>query len=140
MGLFNKKFINKISGPIHDYFSSDIPNEWFRTYSVNYRDSLAHRIPAYIPPAGLNNEEVKQYNIYVERMNVIQRTGWTPEISRLLKEIDRLGVANPSFVHSSREHAKVVALHPQILTDFLTIEEMVNIVLENYDLTIASSL
>jgi hypothetical protein len=135
IGLFNKRFIDKVGGEIHEHFINPELMKWYREYAVNFRDALAHRIPAYVPPAGLSDEEALKYNGIVMRLNQIQKIGWTPEISHLLDEIERLGVAYPSYVHSSSEKAKVVSLHPQILSDFLTVEEMIMVVIENFNRT-----
>ncbi|MFA5819711.1 MAG: hypothetical protein WC854_10605 [Bacteroidales bacterium] len=140
LGLFNSRFISRFKGRIRDYFCSDIVVSWYKQYSTNYRDSLAHRIPAYIPPAGLNDDEIIIYNQCIIRINEIYKTGWSPEVSMLLEKVDSLGVANPTYVHSEIEKAKTVALHPQMLCDYLTVEEMINVVIDNYDLTKASTL
>ena len=48
-------------------------------------------------------------------------------IEALYNEQERLGRANPLFVHSFAEGAKPLYLHAQVLTDFSTIEELVKV-------------
>jgi hypothetical protein len=139
IGLFKKEFIIKLNEELAMYFSTAYIKAWYHEYSVNYRDSLAHRIPAYVTTAGLSHKEAEEYEeIYKQMMQEWQK-GWSDKIPDYLNRINELGKANPVFVHSITEKARPVILHPQMLADFSTIEEMINIVLKNIDLTIAST-
>ena len=109
--------------------------EWHSDYSKNYRDALAHRIPLYVAPSLLiGAEEVK----YLELESQIQALDPTdPEEFKICEEISSqqamLGRASPFFAHSVGEGARHVYMHAQIVTDFVTIEELVNKFCEQFE-------
>lgn len=129
VGLFKTKFLKKLNGKFYEYFSKGKIKNWFKQYASDYRHALAHRIPAYIPPAGINEEEVTKHDELEVQLNEISKTGYLEQISAIWDKMDQLGKATPLFTHSFSEKSKIVLLHPQLLVDFLTIEEIINFVL-----------
>ena len=139
IGFFEKEFVDKLNEELKDYFTNEKIINWYKDYAVNYRDALAHRIPPYVPTAELTAEDSKQYNEIYEKMAKELLKGRSDKITYYINRLEELGKANPIFIHSFTEKAKPLALHPQLLADFLTVEEMVNIVIKNIDLTNAST-
>lgn len=61
VGLFNEKTQEHLNQKLKAYLTSERTQTWYNDYSKNYRDALAHRIPLYVPPAGLTDDEVAEY-------------------------------------------------------------------------------
>lgn len=102
VGFF--KFVNpknKIKFPesFCDYVSPKIIS-WHDTYLKRYRDTLAHRIPLYVPPYAVRkgNESVRE-------------------------------IVN-CFAESRLKDSQAIPFHAQMITDFKTIEEVVEKSLE----------
>jgi len=126
VGLFNKKTQEHLNPKLCAYLSSSKMQAWYRNYSKNYRDALAHRIPPYVPPVALNKAEKEEYLSlekalldYSSPENIAKHDG-------IRKKQSQLG--NPCFVfaHAYSEGGKPLLLHAQIIADFVTIEEIVN--------------
>ena len=49
IGLFNKKTQTRLWPNFTEYLNSETMQRWYKEYSKNYRDALAHRIPLYVP-------------------------------------------------------------------------------------------
>jgi hypothetical protein len=106
--------------------------DWYKKYAKNYRDALAHRIPAYVLPAALNDEESLQYSLIEKELEASFANGDYDKIEELQKAQASLGRSNPLFVHSFSEQAVPMYLNPQLLADFSTIEELINVAIENF--------
>ena len=111
------------------YLNSDRMKKWHDEYLKNYRDALAHRIPLYVPPKSLTSDQQKQVADIEEKRNKAIKGMDVSLMDNLQKEEDNIGTPSPFFVHSLTEtDSKVVSLHAQVITDFGTVEE----ILENY--------
>lgn len=106
---------------------------WF-DYLDSFRHALAHRIPLYIPPYTLVGEanHAAAEELEIRKMEALRRWDFQ-EYDRLTGEQDALGVFRPWMQHSFGENAKPAVFHPQLLTDFNTVEEMARKVLEELD-------
>ncbi len=97
--------------------------EWF-AYLENYRHSLAHRIPLYIPPIAFTPEDGNRFKqvqaAKIEALRALKVDEWE-ELDRQEKQ---LGVFQPMMMHSYGEGARPMVLHPQMICDFLTVAEM----------------
>jgi hypothetical protein len=97
-------------------------DEWL-DYVIEYRDSLAHRIPLYIPPGGVSTSKVERYNELIAQVNAASARVDSVEFKRLLAESDKLLVFRPLMTHSVNETTAHYPFHVQMICDFLTIEE-----------------
>jgi hypothetical protein len=123
VSLFSRRFRRLLNPQLHSYLSGQTLGNWYRQYAKNYRDALAHRIPPYVPPAAVNDDEEQRFK-NLEREMQAERD--PSRIEALQQEQARLGTSNPLFVHSFSEKANFVYLHPQLIADFRTVEEMLN--------------
>jgi hypothetical protein len=98
-------------------------DEWL-DYVIEYRDSLAHRIPLYIPPGGVSTSKVERYNELIAQVNAASARVDSVEFKRLLAESDKLLVFRPLMTHSVNETTAHYPFHVQMICDFLTIEEL----------------
>lgn len=100
----------------------DSRNDWFKGIK-KLRDSLAHRIPLYIPPYIVTPEVVDDYNRLGRASEAALRAGQTKEYHRLQSEQDNLGRFRPWMTHSRTEQSASIVFHYQLLADFNTIDE-----------------
>jgi hypothetical protein len=94
-------------------------------YLIEYRDAFAHRIPLYIPPGGVPTKNVDAYNDLSRRISealYVKNDG--AEYERLTAEQEKLLVFQPLITHSVKETTAHFAFHVQMLTDFITVEEI----------------
>lgn len=95
---------------------------WLRHLS-QFRDSLAHRIPLYIPPYIVSEQSIAAYNkLARESIEAMQR-GDRAEYDRLRTEQKKLGRFLPWMTHSQVEGAPTAVFHWQLLQDYVTIDE-----------------
>ena len=128
IGLFNEKFQTHLEPNLRDYLKSETMQAWYNEYSKNYRDALAHRIPLYVPPSALNEDDGKRYKQIEEQIHMLDFS--LPEAmtkyEQLLEEQRNLGRPCVLFAHSFREGCKYIYFHAQVIADFVTIEEIIN--------------
>lgn len=134
VGLFCAATQDHLKPELRNYLTSGPIQAWYNDYSKIYRDSLAHRIPLYVPPALLNHEETKKYQ-EIERQ--IQELGISKESDGDthdgLSDIQqKLGKASHIFAHSLRVQSKPVFFHAQVLADFATVKEVIEKFCENF--------
>ena len=89
----------------------------------SYRDALAHRIPLYIPPASLTEEDAANYQrLEAEKARLIQEHDWD-RLDEVWGEQDQIGAPCFFFLHefSAVENSRPVFLHPQVLSDGITV-------------------
>ncbi|MBI1321173.1 MAG: hypothetical protein GC168_19785 [Candidatus Hydrogenedens sp.] len=97
---------------------------WF-SYLENFRHSLGHRIPLYIPPYIVNTEDFDNYKSLDTQMNdalLLRRD--MEEYNRLEVEQKTLIKFWPWMKHSLNDPEPPVVFHAQVLADFATIEEV----------------
>jgi len=125
VGLFNKKTQKYLNPKLSEYLTSTKNQDWYKNYSKIYRDALAHRIPLYVPPAALDNKEAEEH-LLLERslwdFSSIDKIG---QHDIIREQQSQLGKPCFFFVHSLNEGGRLMLLHAQIITDYLTIEEIV---------------
>jgi hypothetical protein len=98
-------------------------NEWF-AYLVNFRHSLAHRIPLYIPPYVIEKKNQGAYGkLEVRKAEAAQR-GDAEAYERISMEQSKLTTFKPWIQHSYGEGSKLVVFHPQMIRDFATVEQL----------------
>lgn len=105
--------------------------DWHHNYIRNFRDSLAHRIPAYVPPKQLLPDEVKRSEeLEAEILGAIKRHEFE-RTEALMEEKRNLGSLMPIYTHSfgDPEPSPKVLLHNQILVDLKTVVAIIGAVL-----------
>ncbi len=134
IGLFNEETQKHLKAELRDYLNTDSMKSWYESYSKSYRDSLAHRIPLYVPPSVLNKTQEKEYQNIEEQ---IQALGFS-EVSDIdkrnaLRDTQQsLGKASHFFAHSLSEGSRPVYLHAQVLADYATVEEVIEKFCNNF--------
>lgn len=97
--------------------------EWF-DHIKNFRDSLAHRIPLYIPPYIVDPKDVGSFHSLEASTAEALKGGDMEEFERLEAEQEKLKVFRPWITHSFREGSAMLVFHAQMLNDFATIHEI----------------
>lgn len=128
IGLFKKKTQSCFPDDFRTYLSTERMKRWYSEYSKNYRDALAHRIPAYVPPFILNREEQEKYlaldaQIHALDLRVYDNLAIYDQLREKQKE---LGKPSLFFTHSFAEGSQPALLHAQVIIDYLTVEEILN--------------
>jgi hypothetical protein len=127
IGLFNKNTQSHLPENLRTCLRTDPISAWYSTYTKNYRDAVAHRIPLYLPPADLDSEEAEKY-IALEAQMAALDTSNTETLNtykQLLDEQQRLGQPSLTFQHCCREENGAMLLHAQVINDYVTIEEII---------------
>lgn len=119
-----------VRGAISDEFRTYLESidEWFG-YLESYRHSLAHRVPLYIAPFMITDEDRPEYDRLETEMALASQqrdyVGW----DQLDKQQEQLGLFRPIMSHSPSEPLNHVYFHPQMICDYNTIAELSNRVL-----------
>jgi hypothetical protein len=117
----NKKVRDTLSPELRAYLDS--LEGWF-DYLVDYRDALAHRIPLYIPPGCVRSKDHERARELERRKTAALNALLPQEYERLDAEAMKLLVFRPLICHSFTEMPAPYAFHPQLIADFLTVEEL----------------
>ena len=96
---------------------------WFK-HLEDFRHALAHRIPLYIPPHTIPTNLEGEYNRLEAAAVVARRAGDQATYFRSRSEQCRLGIFQPMILHSLGQNSATIWLHPQLLADFNTVEEI----------------
>lgn len=121
LGPSNSAVRGTLSQDFQDYLKT--LHEWF-CHLAGLRHALAHRIPLYIPPYVVEANDVATYKDFEAKMMEAGVKGDFAEYDRLSAEQLRLGRFRPWVQHSFEEGAKPIVFHAQMLTDFDTIDEL----------------
>lgn len=93
-------------------------------YVTEFRDALAHRIPVYIPPGTVGQKDVDSYNDISLKLNQALAERNVSEHERLWALREGLLKFRPIIAHSTVETKNPYYFHPQMIADFLTVEEL----------------
>jgi len=96
---------------------------WF-AHIEGYRHALAHRIPLYIPPHNVSPDNQAAYLALEQQITAAVISGDTNLESELRGQQQSLMFFRPWMTHSFEEQAPIMVIHPQILADFNTVEEL----------------
>lgn len=134
VGMFKDATKRILPPELRDYLNLESSARWHGEYLKNYRDSLAHRIPLYIPPSSITDDEGRRLGeIQPERFDAIMRRDYEA-VDALIREQEAIGA--PCFVFlqslSEDEGSKPVYLHPQMLCDAATVLEFGNLFLTHW--------
>jgi hypothetical protein len=111
---------------VRETFSSEMQgyldqlDRWFE-YVIDYRDALAHRIPLYIAPYFVPDENAVAYQA-LEAQSLAARNA--SEHHRLKEEQLKLAAFQPIMLHTLQNDKGAVGFHFQLLRDFATVEEI----------------
>lgn len=124
VGLFKRETARFLPQFLREYLAGGETRSWHEDYLKSFRDSLAHRIPLYIPPMEVTKEEGQRYNeMESEKINLIKSVEWE-KLETLYEEQSKIGRPSFIFIHSYEEgQQKPMVLHPQILCDGLSVVE-----------------
>jgi len=109
-----------LSSDFREYLESR--EGWFK-HIRDFRDSLAHRIPLYIPPYGVRTSRLDEHNrLEQEAANALRRLDFEGH-DRAREAQEKLGDFLPLITHSFSEGAEKIYFHGQLLSDYSTIDE-----------------
>lgn len=98
-------------------------DEWF-DYLTSYRDALGHRIPLYIPPHTVKDENSDRYQELEKLMSEALIEGDVQKYEQLSAEQDGIVFFRPVMIHSYNEAKGPMFIHPQLIADFNTVESV----------------
>ena len=124
VGLYQEKTQECLTEEFCSYFNSEHMKKWHAEYLKNYRDALSHRIPLYVPPKTLTPEQASQVEQIENKIADCYKSRDLDMIEKLRKEQDSIGDICFLVSHAFSE-SKSIILHPQLIADFITIEEIV---------------
>jgi hypothetical protein len=127
LGKSYKQVRRSFSKQFLEYLESR--QEWFDHIKI-FRDSLAHRIPLYIPPYVVSPKNLEEYNRLEPASGEALKLADFKEYDRLQSEQQKLGVFRPWMTHSQREQAPSVVFHTRLLVDYVTVDEFGRTMLE----------
>jgi hypothetical protein len=130
LGKGNKRIRSSFSNEFRAYLDSR--QKWF-DHLKGFRDSLAHRIPLYIPPYIVTPEAMDEYNKLEQASDEALQQADFEEYDRLQSKQKEFGLFRPWMTHSLHESAPAVIFHRQLLQDYLTIDECGQKMLEELD-------
>jgi hypothetical protein len=128
VGLGKKKFRKALTQQFRDYLDTDKKKEWLGNL-INFRDSLAHRIPLYIPPYVVPKDNIAKYKEFEKAK---WETSDPQEYEKIKVEQLKLCQFVPAMTHSIFD-APQVEFHSQLLNDYVTIDEYGRTLLDELD-------
>jgi len=132
--MFKGKMQQALPPQIATYLTSTETENWHKSYLKNYRDALAHRIPLYVPPFILLEDEAERYNELDEKINEAITAHEFELVDQLKEEQNSLGSPSLMFSHSYYEKGATgpLILHPQMIADTATMIEFGNLFLDHW--------
>jgi hypothetical protein len=114
VGLFSQTFRKQCAAfsevedeiKVHDVWNEEVKKR---------RDPVAHRIPLYVPPAVITQEEAKTYHALNDRFNDKLNSLKLDEAAFAFDEMNTVGAFFPYFVHHPDEPP--IPIYPTIPTD-----------------------
>jgi hypothetical protein len=130
VGLGNVKVRSSFTDEFRAYIDSR--QKWFETLK-DFRDSLAHRIPLYIPPYVVTPATADEHKRLEQAAGEAMQRGDYKEYDRVRSVQTKLGLFRPWMTHSLYEEAPSIVFHPQLVADYVTIDEFGRTMLEELD-------
>ncbi len=130
---FTKKYKairNSFSSEFQSYLGT--LDKWFK-HVEDFRHSLAHRIPLYVPPYVSNEEEVKSARELAALRTEALRKHKFDEYKHLTDKIETLGKFVPWMTHSFGENSPQAVFHAQIIADWNTVVQIAQNFLKELD-------
>lgn len=89
-----------------------------------FRHALAHRIPPYIPPYSVDPKNHAAYAAFEPQIADAIRRQDFERVEKLERAQRSLTFFRPWLTHSFQENTPLLVIHPQMLADFNTVDEM----------------
>jgi len=125
IGLFGKAFRDRLSAA-HPEFAEALSRGVTALAELpQLRDPVAHRIPLYVVPAVLTEEESRQHSKLTNEWNRANAERAPDRAEEAMKAMGRLGVFRPMFAHSLREPLSAYSLHGRLGSDL----EAINVII-----------
>lgn len=121
MGPNNIHVRKSMSKEFQKYLSS--LNGWFK-HLENFRHALAHRIPLYIPPYTVSPDRQKEWQKFEKEIMEAVARGDVEAEAQIKQQQRPLCKFRPLMMHSYGEQSQPMVFHPQLIADFMTIEEL----------------
>lgn len=121
LGPKNTSVRATLSKKFQDYLAT--LDGWFE-HMAGLRHALAHRIPLYIPPYVIEENDQAAYREFEAKMTEAAKKPDFAEYDRLAGEQMKLGRFRPWVQHSFEEKAKPIVFHAQMLADFNTVDDL----------------
>ena len=134
VGMFHPSTQKVLPAVLRTYVTSSTMVAWHGEYLTAYRDSLAHRIPLYIPPATFTEQDQERYvELDKQERACILAREWE-QLEQVRSDKQRLGKACPMFVIliGDDSESKPNYIHPQMLCDAKTVLEFCPLFLEHW--------
>ncbi len=128
VSLFSAKIGEHLPASLRDALDNPDIRSWHEKYVKPYRDALAHRIPLYVPPMGLDKTAEARSGELDEQILSAIKSRDIDSVETLQKEQEGLGVALPAFVqsHWDEDAPPPMWLHPQVIVDAKTVLSILN--------------
>jgi hypothetical protein len=110
----------------------DSRSEWFSEMET-FRHALAHRISPYIPPYAIDPKNQSAHDAFEPQIIEATRQHNFETVTALENEQRSLRFFRPWLTHSFQENAPLLVIHPQMLADFNTVDEMAQKMLAELD-------
>ncbi len=114
VGLFSQKFRRQCAAFVEIEEKIKEHDAWHDEVQER-RNPVAHRIPLYVPPSVITQEEAKSYHALDNRINDNLNSLKLDEARLALDEINTIGTFYPYFVHHPNEPH--IPIYPTIPTD-----------------------
>lgn len=134
VSLFRKPLKRRLPQAIRTYLGRQDVSNWRTQYSTDFRDALAHRIPLYVPPSQLTRVEGERAAELQRNFNEAGERGDWEALIAAQEALNALGEACPYFLHDAS--GQQLILHPQILSDGMTVAEFVTVMLDHWPETL----
>lgn len=125
------KSVRRSLSPVFQSYLEGL-EDWFDSLE-SFRHALAHRIPLYVPPYMMLEENLETYDELQVSKRIALKYHEFETHEELSAQQDALGFFRPVMAHSLKEDGRQVYFHAQILADFNTVEELGGKVLEELD-------
>jgi hypothetical protein len=119
VGLGKKKVRKKLTEEFRNHLDK---NQQWLGRMIEFRDSLAHRIPLYIPPYVVPKPNVEKYNDLERKKWEEPATGDPAEYEKVQQAQLQLCQFVPGMMHSMFEESPQIEFHSQLLNDYITID------------------
>jgi len=107
-------------------------DEWF-LHIEDYRHALAHRIPFYIPPYNVSDDDAAEYNILEQQKFELIKSGKFDTLDEIEARQKSMEFFQPLIVHSWGERSTPVVFHPMAIVAARTVCEMGSMILDALD-------
>jgi len=125
VGLFSQKYRAQCPCFVEIEKDIDVHRDWDKDLKER-RDPVAHRIPLYIPPSFLSEQEGSAYHRLWDRYSKEIAELKVTEAGATLEEMERIGRFIPHFLHDPFEPP--IALYPTVPEDMANLIEIGDIV------------